>query len=172
MTGAPGLKPGRPDPVGRPARCGRPKHTTKGSGMTQSIGDLNPVELLALSRIKASEARDQVSPGTHPVDFTVRVQGSVKVGEDTEKAPTVRLPHLAVMALFIQRMGFQRDHATAVLMNCMREALEMDTSARDTLLANFPEIATCEEGLRTMMAALPPIKERGHVTVKLAIQQV
>lgn len=140
--------------------------------MSQSVGGLSPIELIALSRLKADDAREHVSPGSHAVDFTVRVQGTVKIGEDTEKAPTARLPHLAVMALFIQRMGFQRDQATAVLMSCMHDALVMDKSARETLLANFPEIATCEEGLRTMMASLPPIKERGHVTVKLAVQQV
>ena len=140
--------------------------------MAQNIGALSPVELLALSRLKADDARDKVAPGGHSVDFVVRVQGTVNVGEDTEKAPTARLPHLAVMALFIQRMGFQRDHATAVLMSCMHDAISMDKSARDTLLATFPEIATCEEGLRTMMASLPPIKERGHVTVKLAVQPV
>ena len=140
--------------------------------MVQSIGGLSPIELVALSRLKADDARDAVSPGNHVVDFTVRVQGAVKIGEDTEKAPTARLPHLAVMALFIQRMGFQREAATSVLLSCMHDAIAMDKNARDTLLESFPEIATCEESLRTMMASLPPIRERGHVTVKLAVQQV
>jgi hypothetical protein len=137
--------------------------------MTKNIGGLSSVEILALSSLKAGESRDAVLPGSHPVDFTVRVQGTIKVGEDSEKAPTARLPHLAVMALFIQRMGFQRDAATAILFECMQEAISMDKDSRETLLTNFPGIAECEEGLRAMMASLPPIRERGHVTAKLAI---
>ena len=137
--------------------------------MAQSISELSPIDIVALGSIKSGGARDEVQPGEHVVDFTVRVQGKVKVGEDTEKAPTARLPHLAVMALFIQRMGIQRERATAVLLSCMHDAISMDKSARETLLENYPEIAECEESLRVLMANLPPIKERGHVTTKLAV---
>ena len=138
--------------------------------MAQSIGGLSAIELLALGSLKAGSARDEVAPGNHPVDFTVRVHGTVKVGEDTEKAPTVRLPHLAVMALFIERMGFQRERAIQILFQCMQDAINLDKDSRETLLNNFPEIRDCENGLRTMMQSLPPIKERGHVTTKLAVE--
>lgn len=137
--------------------------------MVQNVGGLSPVEILALSSLKAGENRDAVLPGSHPVDFTVRIQGTVKVGEDTDKSPTARLPHIAVMALFIQRMGFQRDQATSILFECMQEAILMDKNSRETLLEAYPDIVECEEGLRAMMASLPPIRERGHVTVKLAV---
>lgn len=140
--------------------------------MVQRITDLSPIEIVALGSIKSGAARDEVRPGEHDVDFTVRVQGKIKIGEDVERAPTSHLPHLAVMALFIQRMGCQREHATAMLLSCMHEAITMDGNSRDTLLQNFPEIAGAEEGIRIMMANLPPVKARGPVNSNLSVVPV
>lgn len=138
--------------------------------MSKTIGGLSAIETVALASLKSGDARDDVQPGSYPVDFKVRITGTVKVGEDSEKAPTARIPHLATMALFVNRMGFQRERAAAILFECMQEAITMDKDSRETLLNNFPEIRDCEEGLRAMMRSLPPIKERGHVTTKLVIQ--
>jgi len=138
--------------------------------MTKNIGGLSSAEILALASIKAGDSRDDVGPGTYPVDFKVHIKGTVKVGEDSEKAPTARIPHLATLALFINRMGFQRERAAAILFECMQEAITMDKDSRETLLNNFPEVRDCEEGLRAMMRSLPTIKERGHVTTKLVVQ--
>jgi len=49
--------------------------------------ELSPAEVVALSKVKAGPARDQLAAGQHPVDFRVHVAGSIYVGVDFEQSP-------------------------------------------------------------------------------------
>jgi hypothetical protein len=70
---------------------------------------LSAIELQALKVLggnkSITESRDSVAPGEYPVDFEIRVTGTVKVGADTEGAPTVKLDLAEVLTLLIEKVA-------------------------------------------------------------------
>lgn len=69
---------------------------------------MTPEQLQALKVLANNkaikESRRDISPGTHPVNFTLHVFGAVKVGEDTSVAPSAKLDDKAIIAWLIQRL--------------------------------------------------------------------
>lgn len=62
---------------------------------------MTPIELLALTRLisDSKAVRNQVSAGNYNVDFNIHVSGSLRVGNDTTRVPTVGIPWTEVYAL-------------------------------------------------------------------------
>lgn len=58
-----------------------------------NVKTLNAVDALAASKFKLpKDARNQVQPGEYPINMTVQVVGSIKVGEDYTGKVTAALP--------------------------------------------------------------------------------
>ena len=115
----------------------------------------------------ASEAREGVSAGEFPVDFTVKVTGMVTVKEDTEKVPTVSLPIKEVLALFIARSGAMRAANIRLLTECISDALAAKGGkggATGSLVGEFD--AAFGETVTTFLAGLPKTAVKGIVDVK------
>ena len=70
---------------------------------------LNPTEITAIDKMikgkDGKEARDLLSVSTHPVDCTVRIQGSIKVGADYEKNVTASLPQKKMLLAALMLSG-------------------------------------------------------------------
>lgn len=136
---------------------------------------LNNVELLALSKsVKDTLTKsmsESTAPGTYPVDFTVHVTGTVQKGQDTTKVPTSRIPTLAALAVMVQRLGVQRERAVSILMDCVKQAIELDGDAEEALLEKSG-VREMEARLKQELAKLPPTKVNGPVKVLLNVTKL
>ena len=137
------------------------------------MADLDPVELLALSKAVKSKAveaaRRELGPGVHHVDCTVRVRGSLEIGEDGERSPTASIPVKEVLALFVARSGANRGAALKLLRTCLRDALSKGPSAQGaiTMAADIDRIFEAE--VAELVKGLPPTPVRGSVRVAVEV---
>lgn len=158
---------------------------------------MNDIQTTVVSKMvgekEAKAARGGVSPGQYPVDFTVRVHGTMKVGEDYERAPTTSIPWLEVTTLYrevfrqaIDELVEKIDegHAvtrgdltgmsvagvltTEVLVDCIRTALQNGASAVGTVQDRVKEVEAGVEALKKdIVSKNPPQKVPGKVTLNV-----
>lgn len=131
---------------------------------------LTPVEALALSKIKAD--REAVAAGDYDLDFVVRVVGSMRVGEDTDKIPTVSIPVKEVLALFIARSGCTREHSLALLRDCMRDALSHGTRGQGAIDAAADIDTAFKEAVDDLTGSLPRTPVKGQVRCKISLTPI
>jgi hypothetical protein len=149
---------------------------------------MNDFDKVVLSKVisddDARRARPSVLPGEYPVDFTVRVHGVAKVGEDYDRPATTSVPWLEATAMWqevglaafddliarfdrgevtrddltaMKRTGFL---ATEVLVDCIRKALLAKSSAVGTVSARVEEVS---EGIERVKSELVAPLPRQHV---------
>lgn len=140
------------------------------------VGDAiqDAAERLAMSKISAGDARDIVKPGTYNIDTTVNIKGTITVGEDYMTTPTANIPILPVMALLVQRMGFQREKAMKIIVDAINESIaDKDTTVLDNLQKDTAEIEAAIEVVRKgIINKLAKVKANGKVTHKLTTTQI
>ena len=137
----------------------------------------NPFHIVALSKAWAKKnvdaARDLMPVGTHEVDFTVHISGTMKVLEDTDKTPTVSIPMKEVLALFIRYCGITREAAITILTRAMNEALEESNQGAGALAAELPIIDEIIDSIVTpMLLKLKRTPVKGAVKADLEITEV
>jgi len=159
---------------------------------------MNSIETTVLAKVvgekEAKAARSQVLPGSYPVDFTVRVHGSMKVGEDYDRPATTSIPWLEVTTLY--REVFRRaidelvskidegssvtredltSMATAgvlttdVLVDCIKTALDNGSSAVGTIEDRVKEVEMGVERLKKDLVAKAP-KQNVPGRVSLSVE--
>lgn len=144
---------------------------------TTDVTNLSAPTLALLGKIvaKAAEARrDDLAPGKYEIDeiLTLKLEGAVKVSPNTDKASTSSIPLLPALALFVRRMGLQRDRALTVLCEVMQEALSLGEDAATELLAETG-VDEAQERIRAeVIAKLPRTPVKGSVQVKGTVQAV
>lgn len=122
--------------------------------------------------LSPSDAKGALVPGSHEVDFTIRVSGSLTKAEDTTKKPTSSIPWLTTLALFVYRSGVQRDAAMAILRDSMTEALNLDKDAEKALLL-VSGVADAKELFESEVTArLPRMPVQGAVKGKIGYEIV
>jgi hypothetical protein len=118
-------------------------------------------------------ARKATAVGRHEVDFTVRVQGSINVNADTDKAPTVSIPLLETLALTLRYCGITREHAKALLTKILRQAIAANGMGQGALMETLPWITEMiEEIKRDIIAELPRTAVSGAVRTSLTFTEV
>ena len=132
---------------------------------------MTPLDTLCLSKIVADKAakvaRDAIGPGAYPVDLTIRIAGTVQVGEDTTYTPTAELSPLLLLAVIARKAGCVGPHATAYAMEIAREAIALGVSGAEV----EPELAAAVEAARKeCAAALPPKARKGAVKVAVSVE--
>lgn len=156
---------------------------------------MNDIQKIALSKVKFD--RDNVPSGEHRVDFTVRVRGTVKVGEDYEKSATTSVPWLESVALWQETVRGAFDSliskmdsgeltreelvamknsgpvATAVLVDCIRQAMVAGESAVGKIEARVEEVKAGIERVKAdLVSELPLQTAKGHVKVNVVLEDV
>jgi len=138
---------------------------------------MNNVETMAVSKAVASKdvkaARKELEAGEHDVDVTVRVRGTVKVGEDGMKRSTSSLLNQEFLMLVLKYSGMTRNAAAEAVAMVARNYLVnwqgtkndkvAAKEARQELVAEFdPEgrIAEIFEGIK---ASIPMTPVKGSV---------
>jgi len=71
--------------------------------MSLTPEQLQAVKVLAMDKT-IKESRDSIEPGVYPVDFTLRVTGAIKVGDDGESAPSAKLDDKAIIAVLLAEL--------------------------------------------------------------------
>lgn len=137
-----------------------------------STAKISPIYATALAHamkkgVDATAAREVLQPGTYR-DIRIELVLSIKemrVGADTDKAPTSSIPLLPAMALLVRRMGLQRSDALKTLREVMEEAINLKGDASSKLLAETG-VAEAEEMLRSeVIAKLPRTPVKGMVKI-------
>jgi hypothetical protein len=127
------------------------------------------LQQLALSKATVCQnAREQLTAGKYNVDFTVRVQGSVNVGEDYEQTPTANIPILAAFANFTRYAGDTREAGINLLIKSMNEAMATEQNMDEVVKERIEEIESIKKELQAKFAAKLDKKTcKGKVTTKL-----
>ena len=86
------------------------------------LNGLAAAELVGLAKAGGG-AKATLPVGDHDFDVTLRIQGTLRRGEDYSSTPTRSVPFKAVVALLVQRMGFQRDKAMEIFVQAMKDSL-------------------------------------------------
>lgn len=157
---------------------------------------LSEIQKLALSKIKVD--RDVIRPGTHPVNFTVHINGTVTVGEDYERAATTNIPWLEASALWaevsreafnsligkvqsgvqvtvsdLEAMRDSRVLATDVLTDCIRKAMLQGESAVGTIASKVQGMnEAVAEIKRQVVLQLPQQEAKGVVKTSVKVEVV
>lgn len=123
------------------------------------MANLNPVELLALSKFDLSkDVREDVAPGDYKVDEVVRVRGSIKVGNDHEANIAARVPWQKLVAVLLDKVN------GATIESVVAEALAADLDADDVKARAEAAIATLVDSTRSI--------RKGAVKVNLIVESV
>jgi hypothetical protein len=118
---------------------------------------MNPTILLALAKgIDTDSARDLVAPGTYEIDETVRVTGTVRVGDDYQQRLVAKADPWKLLACALSKLNNVSIEAL------VREAETFDTEA--TKLAAKTAIEALKEATYTTV--------RGKVTSLIAVEPV
>jgi hypothetical protein len=144
---------------------------------TTDVTNLPAPTLALLGRVlmaATEKQRDELAPGKYAIDeiVTLKLEGTVKVGPNSDKASTSSIPLLPALALFVRRMGLQRGAALTMLCEVMTEALSLGEDAATELLAETG-VADAEKMIRDeVIAKLPRTPVKGAVRVQGTIQAV
>lgn len=134
---------------------------------------MKQLELLALSKSIAADAKDIDPPeGVHVLNFTARVHvlGTVTKGEPYEQTPTYKIPLKATLALCFEKMGFQRERVSELLIEAMTAAIMAETNPSDELAERMKDIDRAMEKVEAALGKLPKVTHKGKVTTKLAYE--
>lgn len=104
---------------------------------------------------------------------TLRVVGTVKKGADNEYIPTASIPIKMALALFIEKMGFMREHAMRLLVEAMNEALTRnDLESNEAIQERMRNIEASMERVQLMVGRLEPQVRNGSVRVKATVEEI
>lgn len=120
-------------------------------------GNITAAEKIAIAKITG---KSELPVGDHKVDMVIRVQGTIRKADDYSQTPSQSIPTMKALALFVQRMGFQREKALEILQEVIQAAIDGETA---------PEIdatiVAAEEKVRSMLKELPKRKMTGPTTL-------
>lgn len=139
---------------------------------------MDALEVTALNNLVEAKAlkaaRAELSVGTHQVDVVVHVKGTITVGEDYPRTPTVGVPVKELMALLLARSGALREANVKLLQECFTEVMaDGEGKGKDALKAAVKDLeAVWEPQVNAILATLPTAQVRGPVTTKLSVVEV
>lgn len=139
------------------------------------MSNVNAAVTMALSKcIKdtaAASARKDLTVGEIEIDTVVRIKGTLKVGADYERTPTVSVPLIETMALLLHNSGFTREKSKSMLIAAMQGALSETGKGQGAIAEAYKEIiAEASKHVTDTLAALPKVTVRGAVTTKLEVE--
>lgn len=111
----------------------------------------------------------QLAPGRHHFDevVTIRVTGSVEKQGDQLVAPTVSVPLLLTLAVFVEKSGITREHALRLLREALVDALTNGTPKDEEIQSRMKDCEKAVEQVkRELISRLPKAKRSGRVITK------
>jgi hypothetical protein len=137
--------------------------------MFDSLSDAQVAWLANKLAKEAKERRADLAPGeyqTGEISLTVP-GGTVKVGDDGDKTPTVSVPLLSVLTIALHRAGFQRKGILDLVVEAATTAINDGNQVGTELDTTAMYVENEMKALKARFAAdLPRTFVRGKVTVK------
>ena len=95
------------------------------------------IKEIALSKFKPSKnSRDSVEPGEYEVDMTVRVKGSVRVGEDYEQVVSMSIPYRQLLAVVVKSFNQNPDKIVSAMESMSEDDLKVAMAEADEFLVS------------------------------------
>lgn len=148
------------------------KSTSSAKAKSGKVDVKAALQRIALAKAtKATEAdRNLLKPGEYPVRFKVEVDGTIRVGEDFDRPPTVNIPLLPTMALFMQFSGIKGERAAELLVKAMNKALELGEDGADKI-AELAEIEAAMANVeQKVIAKMERVEVKGKVTTQVNLK--
>lgn len=155
---------------------------------------LTEIQKIALAKTEFD--RCEIPSGTHEVDFTVRVRGTVRVGNDYDRPATTSVPWLEATTLYreafrvtvnelvekvrrgegvtledLTRITEVGPLSSEVLVDCFRKAMLMGDSAVSTVKDKVEITAAIDRLKEEIVAPLPRQKVPGRVKVDVEVTE-
>ena len=128
------------------------------------MSDMDKIQVVALAKaIKdavAKEASSGVVAGEYPVDFTVRVKGSIKKGEDYDQPIVAKCDPWFLLAAALSKLN-----------GVTVDALVREAEAADGALVDSLKVRAAD-AIQAIKGALPPTRCNGKITTKLTVMPV
>lgn len=104
-------------------------------------------------------------PGDYPFNMFVRLEGTLRVGENYFTTPTAQLPILPIIAIALSKVDAPtRERIMRHIENAAETANENDLKIGETLSAN---ISTMVERVRERFRqTLPQVEHNGKITMR------
>lgn len=130
---------------------------------------------LALSKVMEKQIKGlRLEAGSHMVDefIHLHVKGEIKKSEDTEYTPTVDIPLLPTIALFLEKMGFVRDAAERMLVEAMTEAVNLSVSPTAEMQERMRDVESAMDRARRIVGELPRKVRQGQTRVNVEVEEL
>jgi len=143
--------------------------------MSRDDNSLLPIELLAVAKaldmdtLKKDGTRDLVSPGAYEVDIQVSIQGTIKVGEDTEAVARFDPPTEIALLLLLQE-HMSKDEILDKLPKAMNKAHTLNKAGKDKLLSDTGISGVISRFKEKVQAAVAKEPRKGNVTSTLFVK--
>jgi len=131
-------------------------------GVTKAIKGHNKTAGVKDQRDNAGS--DQVIKGLC-IDLTLEIE-ELKIGHDTDKAPTVSIPLKTALALFVAQAGATRENTLKKLLECCKQALTVDKKVEKELLNESGVAAGLQQLQDEVISKLPRTPVAKRVDVK------
>lgn len=132
---------------------------------------LDQLEMLALTKLGMEVNRKKVKPGTYPINFNVNVSGMVTVGEDYDRAATVKISTYGLVVLALQKAGIKdEEKILAIIERAADKAVQLGEKFEDGLSKKAQKrIAAIKE---RFAETLPKTPCDGPVSVDLTVNKI
>jgi len=142
--------------------------------IAKPIESYEELAILAIAKVMkkkaVDQARDKARPGKYAVDFKASVTGTITIGEDYEKTPTVSIPYKKAFAALCYVAGCTGKHGIGKIQRAMEIALAESGDAAEEMSKLIPQVERIEEDvISPMLASLPKTTAKGPVTTKLEV---
>jgi len=141
--------------------------------MYKTLAEITPAEQFALMKTLADAFDPTIPVGNHPINLQmaleIDVQGTIRKSADEEYTPTISIPITLALALVLEKAGFQRENAKALLISAMTEALTLDPKekANEHIAQRLKDIETAMTHVQQITSALPKQSRKGKTFPKL-----
>jgi len=133
---------------------------------------LTPIQILAISKALTKKdidaARAALQPGKYEVDMSIKLSGTVTIGESGEKKSTVSIPVKGVLGILLQRAGVTREASIELITEAVTQAMNSssDGTKGESALDSYVEDIFSEVSDR-IASSLPKTPTAGRVTTSL-----
>lgn len=139
---------------------------------------LTPVEQLALLKFSTGTddgdkaVRAAVGPGQYEIDTTIRIHGTLNIGEDFSQSPRISLPTTSAICIVMEQLKIDKKKFGELIQKAMTKAGNEDAQISSARMVEFgieTAVATYANKIKTKAGKTIA---KGHVKATLFAEKV